>query len=54
MTENLLLAFGLTLMAGLATGIGSLLAFLTTTTNTKFFIIHTWIFCRGDDLRIDD
>ncbi|RPF53889.1 zinc transporter ZupT [Aquisalibacillus elongatus] len=36
MTENLLLAFGLTLMAGLATGIGSLLAFVTTTTNTKF------------------
>ncbi|TWI58138.1 zinc transporter ZupT [Halalkalibacter nanhaiisediminis] len=36
MTENLLLAFGLTLMAGLATGIGSLLAFFTSTTNTKF------------------
>ncbi|RSK27587.1 zinc transporter ZupT [Bacillus sp. HMF5848] len=36
MTENLLLAFGLTLMAGLATGIGSILAFFTTTTNTKF------------------
>lgn len=36
MTENLLFAFGLTLMAGLATGIGSLLAFFTTTTNTKF------------------
>ncbi|WP_091774656.1 zinc transporter ZupT [Piscibacillus halophilus] len=36
MTEDLLFAFGLTLMAGLATGIGSLLAFFTTTTNTKF------------------
>ncbi|NEU30908.1 zinc transporter ZupT [bacterium LRH843] len=36
MTENLLFAFGLTLMAGLATGIGSLLAFFTSTTNTKF------------------
>ncbi|MBP3951017.1 zinc transporter ZupT [Bacillus suaedae] len=36
MTENLLLAFGLTLMAGLATGIGSILAFFTSTTNTKF------------------
>lgn len=36
MMENLLLAFGLTLMAGLATGIGSLLAFFTSTTNTKF------------------
>ncbi|UOR13062.1 zinc transporter ZupT [Halobacillus amylolyticus] len=34
--ENLLLAFGLTLMAGLATGIGSVLAFFTSTTNTRF------------------
>ncbi|TXC91077.1 zinc transporter ZupT [Metabacillus litoralis] len=39
MTEGLLLAFGLTLMAGLATGIGSVLAFFTTTTNTKFLSI---------------
>ncbi|MBM7663508.1 ZIP family zinc transporter [Bacillus mesophilus] len=39
MAENLLLAFGLTLMAGLATGIGSLLAFFTTRTNTKFLSI---------------
>lgn len=36
MAENLLFAFGLTLMAGLATGIGSVLAFFTKTTNTKF------------------
>ncbi len=36
MSEDLLLAFGLTLMAGLATGIGSCLAFMTSTTNTKF------------------
>ncbi|WP_407271231.1 zinc transporter ZupT [Radiobacillus sp. PE A8.2] len=36
MAENLLLAFGLTLMAGLATGVGSVLAFFTSTTNTKF------------------
>lgn len=36
MHEHLLLAFGLTLFAGLATGIGSLLAFFTSTTNTKF------------------
>lgn len=36
MVDNLLLAFGLTLMAGLATGIGSVLAFFTKTTNTKF------------------
>lgn len=36
MTENLLLAFGFTLMAGLSTGIGSILAFFTSSTNTKF------------------
>lgn len=36
MPENLLIAFGLTLIAGLATGIGSMLAFFTSTTNTKF------------------
>lgn len=36
MPENLLIAFGLTLLAGLATGIGSILAFFTSTTNTKF------------------
>ncbi|MCU9613387.1 zinc transporter ZupT [Caldibacillus lycopersici] len=36
MTDSVLLALGLTLFAGLATGIGSLLAFFTSTTNTKF------------------
>jgi zinc transporter, ZIP family len=36
MEENVMLAFGLTLFAGLATGIGSLLAFFTSQTNTKF------------------
>lgn len=36
MEMNVLFAFGLTLMAGLATGIGSLLAFFTSRTNTKF------------------
>lgn len=36
MTENLLLAFGLTAFAGLSTGIGSVLAFFTKTTNTRF------------------
>ncbi len=34
--STVLFAFGLTLFAGLATGIGSALAFLTRTTNTKF------------------
>ncbi len=38
-TETVLFAFGLTLFAGLATGIGSVLAFLTKTTNTKFLSI---------------
>jgi ZIP family zinc transporter len=34
--SNLLLAFGLTLFAGLSTGIGSALAFFTKQTNTRF------------------
>ncbi|GGF12799.1 zinc transporter ZupT [Halobacillus andaensis] len=37
--ENVLFAFGLTLMAGLATGIGSILAFFTSTTNTRFLSV---------------
>lgn len=37
--NNVLLAFGLTLFAGLATGIGSALAFFTKKTNTKFLSI---------------
>ena len=36
MGENVLIAFGLTLFAGLATGIGSALAFFTKRTNAKF------------------
>src|SRR5690554_1396417 len=36
MDENVLLAFGLTLLAGLSTGIGSLLAVFTKRTNTRF------------------
>nr|WP_101843678.1 zinc transporter ZupT [Halobacillus sp. Marseille-P3879] len=39
MMENVLMAFGLTLMAGLATGIGSILAFFTSTTNTRFLSV---------------
>ncbi len=34
--DNILIAFGLTLFAGLSTGIGSALAFFTRRTNTKF------------------
>lgn len=36
MDENVVLALGLTLFAGLATGVGSLIAFFTSRTNTKF------------------
>ncbi|KHE67328.1 zinc transporter ZupT, partial [Halobacillus sp. BBL2006] len=37
--ENLVLAFSLTLLAGLATGIGSILAFFTSRTNTRFLAL---------------
>ncbi len=37
--KNVLIAFGLTLFAGLATGIGSALAFFTKRTNTKFLSV---------------
>lgn len=39
MDGNVLLALGLTLFAGLATGVGSLIAFFTSRTNTKFLSI---------------
>ncbi|MFP4072091.1 MAG: zinc transporter ZupT [Desulfovibrionales bacterium] len=39
MQENLFIAFGLTLFAGLATGIGSGLAFFSSRTNTKFLSV---------------
>lgn len=38
-TSDVILAFGLTLFAGLATGIGSILAFFTKRTNTKFLVV---------------
>ena len=38
-TENVLLAFGLTLFAGLATGIGSALAFFSKRTNKSFLAV---------------
>jgi len=34
--DNILFAFGLTVFAGLSTGVGSILAFFTSKTNTKF------------------
>ena len=37
--NNILMAFGLTLFAGLATGVGSALAFFTKKTNTKFLSV---------------
>ncbi len=39
MNENVLLAFGLTLIAGLSTGIGSALALLVRRTNTRFLAL---------------
>ena len=38
-TQNVLFAFSLTILAGLSTGIGSLLSLLTNKTNTKFLSI---------------
>lgn len=35
-TQTILIAFGLTMIAGLSTGLGSILAFFTKRTNTKF------------------
>ena len=39
LTEGILLAFALTLFAGLSTGIGSVIAFFSKTTNTKFLAV---------------
>mgnify|MGYP000165084703 CR=1 FL=1 len=39
MDDRVLLAFGLTLLAGLATGIGSAIAFFARTTNTRFLSV---------------
>ncbi len=38
-SQDVLIAFGLTLFAGLSTGIGSALAFFTKTTNTRFLAV---------------
>ena len=39
MEGNVLMALGLTLFAGLATGVGSIIGFFTTRTNTKFLSV---------------
>lgn len=39
--ENVWIAFGLTVFAGMATGIGSVLAFATQRTNYRFLAIST-------------
>jgi ZIP family zinc transporter len=39
LSDNLLFAFGLTILAGLSTGIGSTIAFFAKTTNTKFLSV---------------
>jgi ZIP family zinc transporter len=51
--QNILLAFGLTLFAGLSTGLGSALAFFTKRTNTKFLSIALG-FSGSNDLCIHD
>ena len=38
-SHAVLLAFGVTLLAGLSTGIGSLMAFFAKRTNTKFLAV---------------
>ncbi|NDV65124.1 zinc transporter ZupT [Bacteroides sp. 224] len=65
MEQNFLIAFLLTLFAGLATGIGSLIAFLAKTTNKKFlsfslglsagvmiYVSFVEIFAQAEDLLI--
>jgi len=48
--NEFLFAFGLTLLAGLSTGIGSLLAFFTKKNQYKVFIWSLGFFSRSNDL----
>ena len=41
MTAEVLMAFGLTLFAGMATGIGSIIAFTASRTNYRFLSVAT-------------
>jgi ZIP family zinc transporter len=43
-SPNVLFALGLTLFAGLSTGIGSAIAFFAKKTNTNNFFPHRWVF----------
>ena len=54
METNVLFALSLTVMAGLATGIGSIIALFAKTTNTKFLARLARIFSRSNDIRFND
>ncbi len=54
METNVLFALSLTVMAGLATGIGSIIALFAKTTNTKISSPARWIFSRSNDIRFND
>jgi len=49
-SENILLAFSLTLFAGLATGVGSIMAFFSKKFNPKFLAGGSRIFRRCHDI----
>ena len=50
--HDILLAFALTLIAGLSTGVGSLIALLARRTDRRFLSSEPRLFRRGDDLRL--
>ena len=50
---NIWLAFGLTLIAGLSTGIGSLIAFFAKKDKYQVFIDKLRLFCWSNDLCIN-
>lgn len=54
MTGNVLFAFGLTLFAGLSTGIGSALAFYTKKNKRKVLISSIRFFSRSYDICFTD
>ena len=48
--NTVLMAFLLTLFAGLSTGIGSAIAFFAKKTNTKFLTVQSRVLSGSDDL----